>query len=240
MTGARGAEFSELAPKDPTTGRLRNEFVALSAAGLENGTITEMTALDAFRIGQQIFIWLGITNPVLEVEGQPDNWITRIRLKPWWLRPNLEYRAPGTPIRSVSPVDNYLGIDRETFGSTSVLNNRYVWIPSPKRLDLTEWQTPNPPPASPPRHSDSLFLDDVWTFDLQSPTDADYQAAFARPGQQVSRWAAFLYPAMGYALGLTWEAEYAAGITGRLPQALVSLTYATGTLGASNYQESIG
>jgi hypothetical protein len=44
---------------------------------------------------------------------------------------------------------------------------------------------------------------------------------------------------MGYALGMTWDAT--AGGQGGVPSELrISLTWAVGTLGGTNYQESIG
>jgi hypothetical protein len=231
--GPRGAEFSELAPKNPDTGRLRNEFFGLigGSQGLEHGTVSQVTPLDSFRLGQQIFFWLGVGNPLGGATGIGTNWISRLRLKLWWARPNPEYRTPGNP--------QYLGIDQQTFLGTTEVNNRYVWIPSPKRLDITQYQTPSPPPAAEPRTSDSLLLDDVLTLDLQDPNDAAYQASFPDP-QIVSRWSAFFYPAMGYALGFTWDAEFAEPVVGQPPLPLISLTYAVGTLGGTNYQESIG
>ena len=44
---------------------------------------------------------------------------------------------------------------------------------------------------------------------------------------------------MGYALGVTWNAD--AGGQGAIPTSLkISLTWSVGTLGGTNYQESIG
>lgn len=240
--GRRGAEFGELQPKN-SNGRLDIDFVNLpfSSSGLEDGRIFQMTSLNAFRLGQQIFFWLGVANPVFGAGGA-ENFITRVRLKLWWARPNLEYRAPG--FTSPPQAAPYTGLDNETFLPGPLAgqdNNRYVWIPSPKRLDGTEFQSP-PPPASDPRTSDSLFLDDVWTMDLQSPATASYIANFPAP-QVPSRWEAFMYPAMGYALGFTWDAEYDVppnppAVEQPLPQ--VSLSYAVGTLGGTVIQESIG
>jgi hypothetical protein len=74
--------------------------------------------------------------------------------------------------------------------------------------------------------------------DLPDPNDLVYQAKFPPP-QRVSRWGAFFYPAMGYALGMTWDAV--GGNQGAPPSTLtISLTWSTGTLGGTNYQESIG
>jgi hypothetical protein len=86
------------------------------------------------------------------------------------------------------------------------------------------------------------MVDDVWRWDLQDPNDASYQDDFPAP-QEVSRWSAFFYPAMGYSLALTWEAETAfvpdpPNIAQPLPR--VSLTYTAGTLDGSACHESMG
>jgi len=242
--GARGAEFSELQPRNGK-GALDIEFVTLpiSSQGLESGVIVPVTPFNAFRLGQQIIFWLGVANPVFGANPN-DNFMTSVRLKLWWARPNLEYRTPGT--RGPAPTSdgsNYLGIDTETFlpgPNTGQDNNRYVWIPSPKRLDVTQYQTP-PPVAAEARTSDSLFLDDVWKMDLQDPSDADYIANFPTP-QVPSRWEVFMYPAMGYALGFTWDGEFNVDPTPPVaqPTPLVSLSWASGTLGGTLIQESIG
>jgi len=232
-----GAQFSELAPKD-NTGILRNGFqtIPITSRGLEGATIFQITPLNSFRMGQQIMFWWGFANTVQDTDPPGDpNHITRIQFKLWWARPNLEYRTPGVP--------TYNGLDVQTFLNGPVpgfepANNRYVWIPSPKRLDVTEWSSP-PPPVSAVRTSDSVMLDDVITMDLQDPADATYIANFPSP-QIPSRWIAFMYPAMGYALGLTYEREVDNDGSAVDPTPLLSVTYAVGTLGGTNYQESIG
>ncbi len=238
------AQFGEVRPRNGL-GQLDIDFRLLTVAsrGLDGGTIAQVTPYNSFRLGQQIFWWLGVANPV---ETIPDvqvseNWITRIQLKPWWARPNVERRQAGASNKLSPTIPRWLPIDQETFNSTTDVDNRYVWMPSPKRLDITEYQTP-PPTASPPRHSDSLLVDDLWTMDLQDPNDPTYQSKFG-PDQIVSRWAAFLYPAMGYGLGFTWEYETAfepEPLVIATPSPLISLSWSTGTLGGTNYQESIG
>jgi len=242
--GARGAEFSEVAPKDLTTGRLRNEFFTLAsfADGIEGGRIQQVTPLNSFRIGQQVFFWLGIANPIAGDGQTADfNWMTRLRLKFWWLRPNLEYRAAGDP--------SYIGIDRQTFlegpFGPAVVNNRYCWIPFVKRLDVTQFATVTPPPVALPRTSDSLMLEEVIAADLQDPNNATYIANFSGAGQVVSRWMSFMYPAHGYAIGVTFEADFdKVSGSGQPPAAAVtpqiSLTWKIGTLGGTVIQESIG
>jgi hypothetical protein len=234
MPGAKGAEFGEVAPKNQL-GQLRMVNTAISPPdtitlpppnSLENGTIVRVSPYRSFSsIGQQVIFTIGIFNP-----PTAGNFLTSVRLKPWWARRNVDYRQPGDPAAG-----GYNTIDRQTFLGTTDVNNRYIWIPAPKRLDLTQFITP-PPPASPLRHSDSLFLDDVWKWDLQAPTDPAYAAAFPAP-QVVSRWSTFMYPAMGLALGFTHEVTTQTGS----PLSLTfTLSWITGTLGGTNYQESLG
>lgn len=243
----RGAEFGDIQPRSVTTGLIFNDFVQLDGLGngLEYGQIQRMTKLDEFRLGQQILFWIGISNPIVTQDGV-DNWISKLRLKPWWLRPNLEYRPPGFPRQSsdindqvFGVTEEYIAADRATFGGITQDNNRFAWMPSPKRLDVTQFDTA-PPTTPPARHSDSLMLDDVWAWDLDDPNNASYQNAFNLAGQQVSRWSVFMYPAMGYALGFTWEADFGNENAQFDVQPEVAITYALGTLGGTNYQESIG
>ncbi len=234
---SRGAEFGEVQPLSSRGGPIvvgPSTILPATAFGagslIDTARIHQVTPLNSFRLGQQIFFWLGVRpGPAGLVP-----WASRVRLKLWWARPNKEYRTPGNP--------SWLEIDRVTFGNGPVVgdplaNNRYVWIPSPKRLDTTPFSTP--PPAIPPLpNSDSILLDDCLVMDLPDPNSAAYIANFPAP-QVVSRWGAFFYPAMGYALGMTWDAV--GGGQGAPPSTLtISLTWAVGTLGGTNYQESIG
>jgi len=238
---SRGAEFGEVQPLQSRGGPLIVQpslILPATAYGagsaINTAQIQQVTPLNSFRLGQQIVFWLGV------VPGKADsNWASRVRLKLWWARPNKEYRTPGFP--------KWLEIDRVTFGNGPVVgpvppldplaDNRYVWIPSPKRLDTTPFSTP--PPAIPTLpNSDSILLDDCLVMDLPDPNDPVYIAKFPSP-QVVSSWGVFFYPAMGYALGMTWNAD--GGNQGAPPSDLtISLTWATGTLGGTNYQESIG
>ncbi len=232
----RGAEFGEITPRKADGSILLTQAGAageLDAASqgtgeaIDRAFIRQVTPTNSFRLGQQVFFWLGL------FPSTPNGYYSQVRLKLWWLRPNVGYRAAGFPSWQI--------IDRTTFGDGPVVgdplaNNRYVWVPSPKRLDLTQYQTP-PPNPSPPRHSDSLLLDDCWTMDFGDP--ALYGGLFPSP-QNVSRWAAFLYPAMGYALGFTWDFTFSGGPPPGNPSIPFSLTWQTGTLGGSVYQESIG
>lgn len=231
---SKGADFSDIQPRDER-GVLATGFVELDStagdAGVDNSVIQAVTPTNVFRLGQQVFFWLGIAAPL--VEG---NYLSRVRLKPWWARPNVEYRqaygGTGQPGSDAVPP-----VDRLTFGAPSLDDNRYVWMPSPKRLDVTPFQTP-PPPASPVRNSDSVFLDDIWTFDMPDPTDATYAGKFTA-SQTVSRWVTILYPAFGYALGFTYEATLNDPEGADVPVS-VSLNWAVGTLGGGRSGEAIG
>jgi hypothetical protein len=251
---SRGAEFGEISPKNQF-GRIRTEFGALlsSSFDLDNGVIFPLTPVtgggadraNSFRLGQQIIFWFGIGNPITSGAGLTDNWVTRLRLKLWWLRPNLNYRAPGAapgPM-DVTAQSGWTPLDRATFGdgpNAGFLNNRYCWMPSPKRMDTTPYMTA-PPPLAPVGNSDSILLDDILTWDLQDPTVAAYAAGFS-VDQVISRWSVLMYPAMGYALGVTAEPSYnvALGAGVATPSVQVSCSYAVGTLGGTNYQESLG
>jgi hypothetical protein len=245
----KGAQFSDIYPRTPQ-GLLNNGFeLGFTGLGsLDYQAISQATPNNSFRLGQQIIFWVGIRNqeafiqdPDLQPIPGTENWVTRVRLKPWWARPNFEHRQAygGNGNLGSSAV---FPIDRQNFAGNQLADNRYVWIPSPKRLDLTPFEPGPTPPASPVRNSDSVMLDECWVWDLDSPTSAQYQAAFPAP-QEPSRWSVFFQPAMGYALGFTAEAEYARtpdpGVVAQ-PSFQVSLTWAVGTLGGSNYQESVG
>lgn len=252
---SRGAEFGGVSPKNQF-GRISNGFHTITSPSLDldNGVIFPLTPVtgtgpdrcNSFRMGQQVIFWFGIANPITSGDGLSDNWVTRLRLKLWWLRPNLEHRAPGAfPGALDQPPDSgWKQIDLATFGAgpnAGFLDNRYCWIPSPKRFDTTPFMTP-PPPLPPAGNSDSILLDDILTWDLQDPTVAAYAAGFSVADQQISRWSVLMYPAMGYALGVTAEALYHTplGEGVAAPSILVSCSYVTGTLGGTNYQESLG
>jgi len=253
---SRGAEFGEIAPKNQF-GRIRTEFATILASSLDldNGVIFPLTPVtgsgpdraNSFRMGQQIIFWFTIANPRTLIGTDPasENWITRLRLKLWWLRPDLEFRAPGAfpGAQNLPPQSGWTALDKATFGDgplSGFINNRNCWFPSPKRLDTSPY-TVAPPPVPPAGDSDSILLDDVLTWDLQDPTVAAYAAGYSAD-QVVGRRAVFMYPAMGYALGVTAEAEYHAAPGGgiALPSVQVAVNYAVGTLGGTNYQESLG
>jgi hypothetical protein len=205
---------------------------------LENGPITVVSPEGAFQPGQQVLFWLTVYNgPVFGPAGS--QYISRVRLKPWWKRVTLEKRGPGDPGNTLPAGLGWVSPDEAQFGSGPIVdanprstihadNNRLVWFPVPKMLDVTQFQTP-PPPAAPARQSDSLFLDDVWTLDLQDPSDPAYAATKGTTQPNFGRSAVFLYVSHGYALGLTHQFDVA-GQGGASVRLLIDLTWATGTL----------
>jgi hypothetical protein len=204
---SRGADFSDILPKN-NFGRLNLGFTQLtSGTDLDAQTIQQVTPNNSFRLGQQVYFWLGLWNEIATIEGVDDseNWVTRARIKLWWARPASEFRQPGGG-NGQPGAAGWLPIDTQVFGGTQLLDNRYVWTPSPKRLDVTEYDTA-PPDLPPPRNSDSVLLDDCWTVDLYDPSDPLIVARFPPP-QVVSRWLPILYPAFGYALGFTAQLEF--------------------------------
>jgi hypothetical protein len=227
-----GAEFADLEPRN-SRGTFTVAPILLSPVAalpdINNATIQQVTPNNAFRLGQQIFFWVGIFN-----EAVDGNYLDRIKLKLWWARNNQEYRQAGAINGDLGAADSYLPIDSQVFAGSGLADNRYIWIPSTSRLQVTPFDGPTPPAASSP-NNDGIMLDDVWVFDLQDATAAAYTDTF-QTGQTPSRWGVFMYPAMGYALGLTFEPSF---VEGDLP-VTISLSWTVGTLGGSNYQESIG
>lgn len=187
-----GPQFSPIQPTN-SHGLLHSAFINLSqGVGLDYGTIQQVTPLGAFRVGQQIWFNLQIG----QVAPEAQSYITQVRIKPWWLTENIEFRAPGNP--------SWIEADQSAFSGGTVTNNRYCWMPSPKRLDITPYQT-SPPDPSPARNSDSIFLDDIWTIQMDNPSNADWQATLLVGQTELRRGISFFYPAHGVALGLTCE-----------------------------------
>lgn len=241
----RGAEFGKIQPILPNAlprvgGKNENRRILLTGVDtLENGEILQVSPEDSFRPGQQILFWLTVYNgPV--TDPQNPAYISRVRIKPWWKRLTLEHRGPGDPgnTQKQNPPEGWIYPDEDTYGSGPIAagsptsseharNNRLVWFPVPKILDVTQFQTP-PPPAAPPRQSDSLFLDEVWTMDLQDPSDPAYAATKGLTQPNFGRSVCFLYISHGFALGLTHSYE----ITGQfvsLPKLFIDLTWSVGT-----------
>jgi hypothetical protein len=236
----RGADFADILPLNGQ-GVLDTAFRPLPyGSNLDTQAIAQFTPNNSFRLGQQVYFWLGLASQVVETPGLEDNYVMSARLKPWWARPAREFRQPGGGNGSLG-AQGWLPIDTQVFRRTTLFDNRWVWTPSPKRLDVTPYDTA-PPPTPPPMHSDSLLLDDCWTADLYDPTDPAIQAKFPAP-QFVARWLPILYPAFGYALGFTAEVEVVRPPEQNepAPALLVSLQWSVGTFGGgARICESIG
>ena len=244
--GGGGASFGKVAPYAPASPLLRvggfdptkrinlgsNTDVDL----LENGEIIQVSPERAFSPGQQVMFWLTVYNGPA-VPGE--QYISRVRLMPWWKRATLEKRGPGDIGNALPVGQGWTNVDERQYGSGPEVaptitsderarNNRLIWFPVPKMLDITQYQTPSPPPVAPPRASDSLFLNDVWTLDLQDPSSTSYLATQGLTQPNFGRSAVFLYIAHGYELGLTSQIELAG--QGDAPDLFIDLTWITGTL----------
>lgn len=245
---SKGAEFSDVQPRS-LQGNLDLSFttinqVSIDPNGLDAGVIQQVTDNNVFRLGQQIFFWLGIANPGVG-DGEISNFLTRVRLKPWWARPASEFRqaygGSGQPSPPSEESAAGLPIDRTVFGTgtqpRAADDNRYVWIPSTKKADTTPFGTA-PPPVAPAQHSDSIILDDIWTIDMPSPVGVT-SGKFGT-GQQMSRWVSILYPAFGYALGFTAETTFE-NPGGQYVPLSISLQWSIGTFGgAGRFEEPVG
>jgi len=196
-----------------------------TANTLENGTIVRVSDYDAFRPGQQIYFYLTVYNGATPVNPQ-DPYISRVRLKPWWLRTSDDFRAPGGPVPPLG-APTWTSNDQLQFGGGTDVNNRACWFPHPKMIDVSEWQSVNPPPAAPARHSDSIIVDEVFALDLQPPTDAGYQATLLAGQTLLGRSTVFQLLSHGWALGFTHQFDVV-GQPG--PHLLIDLTWQTGTL----------
>lgn len=196
---------------------------------LENGPILQVSDFNAFKPWTQVVFCLTVYNATVTVPNQNfPTWISRVRLKPWWGRQGDEFRMPGGPVSTAGNAPTWTPNDQAQFGGGTVDNNRAVWMPTPKMIDISEFQTVNPPPPAPPRHSDSLIVDDLWTMDLQNPNNAAYQGILL-PGQTLlGRSTMFMYVAHGYALGLTHQ--FTVSGAGPAPRLRIDLTWQTGTL----------
>lgn len=247
--GPQAAQMSRVYPRDPQhSDLLRVSWgnvvdpidLGTNQDTLENGKIIQVSDFDAFRPGQQIYFYLTVFNGELPVNPAAP-YISRVRLKFWWLRTSDDYRAPGGPVppNAANPlvaIPTWTQNDQTQFGGGTANNNRAAWFPHPKMIDVSEWQTVNPPPAAPPRQSDSIIVDEVFTMDLQNPNDPSYQAIALNqpppsPANQtkLGRNTVFQLISHGWALGITHQFDVVAG-QGSPPSLLIDLTWQTGTL----------
>jgi hypothetical protein len=220
-----GPQFSSIEPKSDQ-GLLSSTSITIPVGdGLEYGVITQVTPLDAFRVGQQIWFNLQIG----QVAAGSQSWISRVRLRPWWLTENIEFRPPGSS-------GGWIGPDQAAFSGGQVANNRYAWSESPKRLDQSPYGS-TPPVVSPVRMSDSIFLADLWTIDMDDPNNPLWTASLLAGQTQLRRSLSFYYPAHGVALGFTCEIT-SGGLAAPITTVPIYLKWKTGAT-HSNAQESI-
>jgi hypothetical protein len=247
-----GPEFSDLKPKlDRGTFEPVKPILPGSVLGVNNGMIhpiipTNTTfpttpSVDCFREGETLLVYIFCRFPTA-TEGS-DVYVSGVRMKPWWLRSNVEYRTIGEPSQSGNPIGVMGGapslgaspypsqIDTQTFGGWNIftqpfdpsagqfdpansnnLGNRYVWYPSPKRLDTVPlaWGS-SPLNIARPNTSDSILLDDVWYLPLPNPTSSPWNAEPWSIGEGVNylQNKEFTYPAFGRCLGLSFEFTFA-------------------------------
>jgi len=247
-----GPEFSDLKPKlDRGIFSPVAPLLPGSVLGVNNGKIHPIIPLnassptnpsvDCFREGETLLVYIRCRFPTV-TEGSAV-YVSGVRMKPWWLRSNVEYRTIGEPSQSGNPLGVMGGapspgaspfpsqIDTQTFGGWSIfdhpfdlsagqfapvnvngLGNRYVWYPSPKRLDTVppEWGS-SPLNIARPNTSDSILLDDVWYLPLPNPTSSPWNASpwNLNGNANYLQNKEFTYPAFGRCLGLSFEFTFA-------------------------------
>lgn len=261
--GSNGAQMGRVYPRAPTNNDLLRVSWGRNVAPidlgtdtdtLENGQIIRVSDFDAFRPGQQIFFYLTVFNAVLPVTPGA-SYISRVKLKFWWLRTSDDFRAPGGPVPPTpgNPFGDPIWTpnDYSQFGGKTpnpyppppppfpapgsvtpvdgTNNNRAVWFPHPKMIDVSEWQSVNPPPAAAPRTCDSIIEDEVFVMDLQNPNTPSYQGIVIGNQIRLGRNSVFQLIAHGWALGLTHQFDVVEG-QGQPPRLEIDLTWQTGTL----------
>jgi hypothetical protein len=113
-----GPEFSDLKPVssrgyfDPFFGQAYS-----GPGGLEFGTIhpiVQQSNVDCFREGETLLVYLEVAFPALQVAVQPDppitTYVSGLRICPFWLRSNVEFRTPGNPGQSGNPYGKMGGL----------------------------------------------------------------------------------------------------------------------------------
>lgn len=110
-----GPEFADLKPQSLRGTYSPAFYKALSPGGLNNGVIypvipTDLNfpsgsrSVDCFREGETLLVYIECGFPALQTEDNPDGtYVSGLRIKPWWLRSNVEYRTPGEPSQSGNP-----------------------------------------------------------------------------------------------------------------------------------------
>jgi hypothetical protein len=106
-----GPEFADLRPIGPRgTYDPYTALTAYSYGGLNQGQIfpalsPNAPSYDCFREGETILFYLEVGFPKEQTgRDNPDGtYVSGLRIKPWWLRSNVEFRTPGDPAQSGNP-----------------------------------------------------------------------------------------------------------------------------------------
>lgn len=146
-----GPEFADLRPIGPRGTFDPFSMAAYSYGGLNQGQIFPVLSpnapnYDGFREGETLLVYLEVGFPQLQAVGvNPDGvYVSGLRIKPWWLRSNMEFRTPGDPGQSGNPLSLMGGmipdpanpavssgkpcrsqIDTDVFGGWSVLDQPF-------------------------------------------------------------------------------------------------------------------
>ena len=143
-----GPEFADLKPLSDRGVYAPAFYKAFSADGLQAGTILPVVAnnsayptgrsVDAFREGETLLMYIECAFPALQTESNPSAvYVSGLRIKPWWLRSNVEYRTPGEPLQSGNPFGVMGGapslgaspypsqIDTQTFGGWNIFSQPF-------------------------------------------------------------------------------------------------------------------
>jgi hypothetical protein len=102
-----GPQFSDLKPQSVRGVYAPEILQAVSPGGLNNGKIWPVLAASPnppdyspFREGETLLIYIECGFPAYQ-DGE--TYVSGLRIKPWWLRSNVEFRTPGDPVQSGNP-----------------------------------------------------------------------------------------------------------------------------------------
>jgi hypothetical protein len=140
-----GPEFADLRPI--SAGGTYAPFYlqrAFSPGGLNEGQIFPILPspgrLDSFREGETLLVYLEIGFPKVQIVDNPDGtYVSGLRVKPFFLHANCEFRTPGDPPQTAGNPVGILGgltkavggvpapsqIDRDTLGGWSVFSQPF-------------------------------------------------------------------------------------------------------------------
>lgn len=200
-----GADYGDTSPRSPLSfsfapvSFLPNYLGVLTVAGRQFLADT----YNQFREGQSVLVTLELG---LETPG-----VSRVRLMPWWLKSNSEFRPPGASAATYTAQDvAAFGAFGATLGTTEG-----VWVPgSHRRIVL--------PPVSPVSLVYERYHRVVWEFEMP--------VAGPAPGFRLRH--SFFVPAQGRGLGFTSEFDGTPGM-GPMPIPVVYLAWKTGVAGQS-------